>query len=235
MKFDLEYFKNNKVAINCETEDEARELLKILKEYGVKWGDDNELDINDSCWDIHENETCYEIEFGELNYSCCIYYEKESAYDYEIIKFKDIEFEREDKMSDNKNKKEYKGWELLKLIDEGIIKEGDTFKDNLNYMYKICEGIMSLYIAYYDTAEEVENSILINRTFTKIQKPITFFEAMNKVNEGYKVINEYNMTDGYWHKDSKGRLLWKDKNDNVDLVVGMDNNEINSKWYIYKE
>lgn len=96
MKFDLEYFKNNKVAINCETRDEAKELFKILKLYGIKWYGNKKLDINNTYWDDYKQYVCYSVdEVNELSYARHKYY---NINDYEIIKFKDIEFEGEDKI-----------------------------------------------------------------------------------------------------------------------------------------
>lgn len=95
MKFDLEYFKNNKVAINCETEEEAKELFKILKEYGVKWWGDVELNIDETHWNDYQENTYYEINtINELSYSYNFYKNN----NYKIIKFKDIEFKRKKDM-----------------------------------------------------------------------------------------------------------------------------------------
>ena len=84
MKFDLEYFKNNKVAINCETEDEAKELFEILKEYGLKWSS-----LFLSVYSENTENTCYTIsEDLDWAYADVKFYEEDT--NYEIIKFKDI-------------------------------------------------------------------------------------------------------------------------------------------------
>ena len=95
MKFDLEYFKNNKVAINCETEDEAKELIRVLKEYGIKWYNGDELDVEATYWNYYEKNTYYKINtINKLSYGYNFYKNN----NYKIIKFKYIEFKRKKDM-----------------------------------------------------------------------------------------------------------------------------------------
>lgn len=95
MKFDLEYFKNNKVVINCEIEDEAKELIRVLKEYGIKWYNNDELDVYKTYWNYYEENTYYKINtINELSYGYNFYKNN----NYKIIKFKDIEFKRKKDM-----------------------------------------------------------------------------------------------------------------------------------------
>ena len=89
IKFDLDYFENNNIAINCETEEEAKELFRLLKEYGVKWSTNAELDVNDTYWGDCREQMCYDIDDGELTFD---YYEYYEGISYNIIKFKYIEF-----------------------------------------------------------------------------------------------------------------------------------------------
>ena len=148
----------------------------------------------------------------------------------------------------SKEMKEYKGWELFKLALERKIKEGDRFKrkDEFlddEYILKYSDN-KSFYFAEKGTGREAGNSIFANNIFTKIQKPLTFFEAMAKADEGEKVTNSYvldkiekdDLSDGYWYKDSKGILVWHyiegcDERYDADLV----DKELQSNWYIYEE
>lgn len=142
--------------------------------------------------------------------------------------------------------KEYKGWEIVKMLDEKILKVGDRFKSRTG-IYEVAETSSdTLYLKTIKSDNETGNSILSDPSmkFTKIQKPLTFFEAMAKADEGEKVTNSYvldgiekdDLSKGYWYKSSKGILVWRDIEDcdgkyDVDLL----DKELQSNWYIYEE
>lgn len=142
--------------------------------------------------------------------------------------------------------KEYKGWEIVKMLDEKILKVGDRFKSRTG-IYEVAETSSdTLYLKTIKSDNETGNSILSDPSmkFTKIQKPLTFFEAMAKADEGEKVTNSYvldgiekdDLSKGYWCKSSKGILVWHDIEDcdgryDVDLL----DKELQSSWYIYEE
>ena len=52
-------------AINCETEEEAKQLLKIAKNQGFKWIGGVEYDENYTYWDTYRKETVYFIIDGQ--------------------------------------------------------------------------------------------------------------------------------------------------------------------------
>jgi len=79
MKFDLEKMKE--CAINCSTEEKARQLLEFLKSQGFKWSGD------DTNWGVHEDETCYEIKNNKIYYSKYDYYFEQG---YTILEFEDV-------------------------------------------------------------------------------------------------------------------------------------------------
>ena len=97
----------------------------------------------------------------------------------------------------------------------------------------------------YDDGVTVGYVSLVNGyVFTKVQKPMNFFEAIAKADEGEKVTNSYvldkieknDLSDGYWYKDSKGILAWHyiegcNERYDADLVE----KELQSNWYIYEE
>ena len=143
----------------------------------------------------------------------------------------------------SKEMKEYKGWELFKSALERKIKEGDRFKrkDEFlddEYILKYSDN-KSFYFAEKGTGREAGNSIFANNIFTKIQKPLTFFEAMAKADEGEKVTNDYlkNEYCGYASYYLKGdnKLYYYVKGDNVGDIFPINESEIVSNWYIYEE
>lgn len=142
--------------------------------------------------------------------------------------------------------KEYKGWEIVKMLDEKILKVGDRFKSRTG-IYEVAETSSdTLYLKTIKSDNETGNSILSDPSmkFTKIQKPLTFFEAMAKADEGEKVTNSYvldgiekdDLPKGYWYKGSKGILVWHDIEDCDDKYdVYLVDKELQSNWYIYEE
>ena len=82
--------------------------------------------------------------------------------------------------------KQYKGWELIKGIEDESIKIGDkfTFTNSMGVKHEIeCDGECMK----YDDGVTVGYVSLVNGyTFTKVQKPLTFFEAIAKADEGKK-------------------------------------------------
>lgn len=142
--------------------------------------------------------------------------------------------------------KEYKGWQIVKMLDEKILKVGDRFKSRTG-IYEVAETSSdTLYLKTIKSDNETGNSILSDPSmkFTKIQKPLTFFEAMAKADKGEKVTNSYvleqikedEIFNGYWYKNNKGILVWHEVEECVDdHDVYLPCKEIQSNWYIYEE
>lgn len=78
MKFNWEDFKNNKIAVHCKTEEEAKEFIKQCYKHGIKWRYCNENDTN---WENVNKEIYYECD-GEY-----IYYEKLNK--IPVVKYKE--------------------------------------------------------------------------------------------------------------------------------------------------
>ena len=134
----------------------------------------------------------------------------------------------------------YKGWELIKMANEGKIKNGDEFKE--------VNG--DLYIKFVNSADrfsfrnnrdvEIGNSYFTrDHIFVKKQKPLNFFEAMKAVDEGKKVTNDYledecgNYTSYYLKENNK--LYYYFQGDNTGDVCDINRDEIICRWYIYED
>ena len=135
--------------------------------------------------------------------------------------------------------KQYKGWELIKGIEDGSIKKGDkfTFTNSMDIKHEIeCDGERMK----YDDGTMVGYVSLVNGyVFTKVQKPMNFFEAMAKADKGEKVTNDYleneygNYTSYYLKEDNK--LYYYTKSDDAGDIFPINESEIVSNWYIYEE
>ena len=99
---DIEDFLNNKIAVNCLTEKDAREFLDFLiSEHQIKWQDT--YDINErTYWNFFEENTNYRVSNLLLNY--CY---NGRGHDYKVFIYKSIEskLRPEQKINSNSNKK----------------------------------------------------------------------------------------------------------------------------------
>ena len=60
-QFNWEEFldKNNKIAVHCKTEEEAKDFCKQMHEYGLKWDNSTNLYIERTNWHVLKEKTCY--------------------------------------------------------------------------------------------------------------------------------------------------------------------------------
>ena len=91
-KITLRDFWNSKkhLAIHCNTEEKANQLLEAFDKLGKKWFSGySYLVIN--CWESYKENTCYD----NLNQICSINWYKTIG--YKIYEFEDVVFEEETK------------------------------------------------------------------------------------------------------------------------------------------
>lgn len=82
----IQKFKEEKIAVNCETQEEAEEFCNILDKNNLRW----EYYYSDNTrFSDYGKKTCYTYHNNSIWYASFDYYEKN---DYTIIKFKDILF-----------------------------------------------------------------------------------------------------------------------------------------------
>ena len=92
-----ERFKNEKIAVNCRTDDEANDFVKQCYDNGIEWFNpscisNNDYDLNTTCHGRYKHQTCYKILFdlknrlsftvASMNYC--------EVYNYTIIPFSEI-------------------------------------------------------------------------------------------------------------------------------------------------
>lgn len=83
-KFNWDEFKNkdNKIAVNCKTEEEAKDFCKRMHEHGMKWCTGKSY-MEKTNYEECKGETCY---YGIGEYSSRVYAEK---YNYKILEWSD--------------------------------------------------------------------------------------------------------------------------------------------------
>ncbi len=83
MKFNWDEFKNGKVAVNCDTEEKAKEFVKECFERGMKWVNFTE---SKTMFDWYKKYTCYDYKIDEnrLMYADKKFYKNNG---YKIIKW----------------------------------------------------------------------------------------------------------------------------------------------------
>ena len=126
----LSKFKDEKIAVNCETEEEARELMVWLKDHNITWTDGDNIDLSDISY--YTENTCYHFNWDESFTDLC--FSKVKFMDgYTIIKYKDLIKEEEGVMDYMK--------EFIRYWGEN--KVGVRFKnleDKQSFCYKINSG-----------------------------------------------------------------------------------------------
>lgn len=83
-KFDWEKFRNERVAVNCRTEEAAKEFIKECYKRDMKWYRES---MNTTYYNSHKEETAYAFKFGlldKLGYAGTHWYKKAG---YEIVEY----------------------------------------------------------------------------------------------------------------------------------------------------
>lgn len=93
--FDWEGFKNENIAIHCDTREKAEDLMDFLDRIGVVWATNDRLtDNNCHEWEVHKQDTCYNIDEddGKLYFADLEYY-LEEAKEFDDLDYKIVEWE----------------------------------------------------------------------------------------------------------------------------------------------
>lgn len=83
----IERFKKGDFVINCQTENEANELMEILHKEGVKWCSGDSL-LKILNYSAYKNNTCYDCDCGtRLSFAELDFYKDRG---YKVVKFSDL-------------------------------------------------------------------------------------------------------------------------------------------------
>jgi hypothetical protein len=121
--------------------------------------------------------------------------------------------------------KEYKGWEIAKMICEGELKEGDLIQNEYGDIFEI----KNHHLVYCESDKELGSSYFGGDFNYKIlQKPVDF---MDVVNSGKRCRVEYpNAPEGSWHLDDM--LYWLGSESSSELCAEIIKK---GKWYIEED
>ena len=133
----------------------------------------------------------------------------------------------------------YKGWELIKMANEGKIKNGDEFKEVNGDLYIKFVNSNDRFSFRNNRDVEIGNSYFTrDYIYTKKQKSLTFFEAMKAVDEGKKVTNDYLESidsEYYYSKYENGSLQLYDNEEYDYSEIDVEELNPKTKWYIYED
>lgn len=163
-----ERFKNEKIAVNCQTEDEATDFIKQCYENGLKW---YKSDIFETNYYEYQTNTCYNYNSnGDLAYGDNRLYKNSN---YTIIPYSEINksIKEEIKMDFNYRGKvfndpvEYANY-ILKCAEEDRVKVEKVKKEKLEAekeeRYKELEKAYNEYIEACKTAREKYDNVVRN-------------------------------------------------------------------------
>lgn len=135
-KFNWDEFKNkdNKIAVNCKTEEEAIDFCKRMHEHGMKWCTGKSY-MEKTNYEEYKGETCY-VGFGMfLSYRYC------NSEGYEILEWSDY-MNKEFTKADLKDGMvvEYRDGDRRLVIDKYLIGKNayyelSTYNENLEDRY----------------------------------------------------------------------------------------------------
>ena len=175
-----ERFKNEKIAVNCRTDDEANDFVKQCYDNGIEWFNpscisNNDYDLNTTCHGRYKHQTCYKILFdlknrlsftvASMNYC--------EVYNYTIIPFSEINkpIKEENKMQFSPNGYSYRGQVfrdiedyakyILKCAEDDKAKAEKEKQNKLKAEKARCtEELDKAYAEYFETCTEAKEKYL---------------------------------------------------------------------------
>lgn len=112
-------FINRKAAVNCRTENQGNKLIKKLTDINSKWANNKFVKADETNWNAYKEDTCYGFNENGLQYGTASLFEHEG---YKVINYKQLM--KQDKSKEDKQE-QFRGWQILKMIEDGKLKERD--------------------------------------------------------------------------------------------------------------
>ena len=185
-KFNWDEFKDedNKIAVHCKTEEEAKDFCKRMHEHGMEWRDGDSY-LEHTEYGRYLSKTCYT---GDGGFASCVFCESEGYKILEWSDYMDKEFTKAD-LEDGMVVK-YRNGDKRMVINEAMIGvEGYSDKHNFleDLTHKIYEelDIVGAYEAeeYGNFANMLSDNNLILIWERKEPKKMTVEEMRKKLEE----------------------------------------------------
>lgn len=190
MEFNWEEFlTNDKIAVHCSTEEQAKDFCRQMHEHGTEWSDGQSYLVT-TLWEFYEKKTCYHADGTISTTEYC------TEYDYTILEWSDYEKENNMNLELNNLTDEQKKQiiELAKKFEQ----ENDV--DKLKYDKDFCAitcGNKAEKVIYYTNSVAQDFFILGLTAHTK--------EEAEKIRR--RLLVEKELRD--WAKKCKEPVDWK--------------------------
>lgn len=195
-------FIEGKTVVNCRTENQAQKFLKICDGKGMKWYPDTKLTSHTN-WEQYKEKTCYCNKFNDNNNK--LSFTEEDYYKNELH-LKVITFKQLMKSDKPEVGKQYKGWEILKMIEGGKLKDEDVVTDRKGEDNEVGYLIHNRVIDYITQYQPF--------TVKTPEKHYLTFDEARKTGKKFKY---------------KGWDKYCNLNDILNFLSGMDNKVINNR------
>ena len=123
------------------------------------------------------------------------------------------------------------GIEAIKAMMEGktvkVIKAFGTL--DVGVRYRFDNGRLVLVLSRAESSVKM-NDFLASEFEVMPEYPLNFFEAMQAVDEGKTVQNDWILDDCSYKKNEEGNLIY-----NNDFIASLSTSEIGAKWRIVEE
>ena len=185
-KFNWDEFKDedNKIAVHCKTEEEAKDFCKRMHEHGMKWRDGDSY-LEHTEYGRYLSKTCYT---GDGGFASCVFHESEG---YKILEWSDYmnkEFTKAD-LRDGMVVK-YRNGDKRMVVNEALIGEDgyadrNCFREDLTHRYFKDLDIVGVYAIkeysnFADMLSDYNLELIWERTETK---KMTVEEMKQKLEE----------------------------------------------------
>lgn len=225
MEFDWEGFKNNKIAVYCDTEEKAKDFLTKCYEKEIFWSGNNKDLLH---WNHYGNNTCYNYDFEKyktIQFAPKCFYENNKENEYKIIEWEiknKIDYDREYNIMEIMEFPE--NTNFVRVSDDLLLKIGCSNNGECKILINICANI------------ECKLSDIWTKSKFKIvkkDKKVTFQEAIQAYGKDIYCI---------WGNDNNEKHVSNYKIRNKwDEILDFNNDYlspeeiINGEWYIREE
>lgn len=185
MRFNWDEFKDvdNKIAVHCKTEEEAKDFCRQMYKHGMAWESGNSY-LSYTYYEVYKNKTCYSIG----GYQSCDYFRKYRCNILEWSDYMQKEFTKAD-LKDGMVVKHRNGDKRM-VISEALIGENgyadqNCFREDLTHRYFKDLDIVGVYaIQEYNNFADMLSDYNLELIWERTEsKKMTVEEMRKKLEE----------------------------------------------------